>query len=172
MADYGSTTGVLAFTRHLLDGQSAFNSTTRPTLTEVGAFLTRASNVMNVALAGAGFTTPVSNTTAKDALDDWVIQRASEYTELTKRGVGYSDAEGSRTTVFHNLAGAANKFVQDNTLGFKRLGVAVSYNCSDGLEFTGQTAQVDRVDRTDTGIVQPAIRRGIFDNPDAEDEDE
>jgi hypothetical protein len=171
MADYGNTTGVMAFTRHLLDGAVAFNSTTRPSLTELGTFLTRASNVMNVALAGVGFTTPVSNTTAKSAIDDWVIQRAAEYTELTQRGVGFSDGEGSRVAAFRNLSGAANKFVSDNALGFKRLSVPVSHKTSEGLAFTGETVQADRADRTDTGIVQPVILRKLFDNPGIEEDE-
>ena len=39
---YASVAEVTAFTRHLLDGQSAFNSTTRPTVTELEKFIDRA----------------------------------------------------------------------------------------------------------------------------------
>jgi len=53
---FSSTSEVKAFTRHLLDGQSAFNSTTRPTATELEKFIDRASGVLNVAIARAGFT--------------------------------------------------------------------------------------------------------------------
>src|SRR5512145_2945202 len=101
---YSSTSEVKAFTRHLLDGQSAFNSTTRPTGTELEKFIDRASGVLNLALGGGGFapSSVIANSTAKLACDDWVTSRAAEYVELTQRGTGYSDAEGSRTAAFRN----------------------------------------------------------------------
>jgi hypothetical protein len=46
---YSSTGEVKAFTRHLLNGQSNFNSTTRPTVTELEKFIDRASGVLNLA---------------------------------------------------------------------------------------------------------------------------
>ena len=52
---YGSTGEVKAFTRHLLDGQTAFNSTTRPTQADLDKFIDRTSGVLNIALASSGF---------------------------------------------------------------------------------------------------------------------
>lgn len=164
---YSSTGEVRAFTRHLLDAQSTFNSTTQPTLTEVEKFIDRASGVLNLALSGKGLTTPVSNTTAKLACDDWVTERAVEYVELTQRGVGYSDGEGSRVASFRNLQKSAAEFAAINRLGFVRLGVTQTDRASDGLQFTGLDAHADRSDPSDTGLEQPLFTRHQFDEPSA-----
>lgn len=163
---YSSTAEVKAFTRHLLDGQSAFNSTTRPTGTELEKFIDRASGVLNLAISAGGFTPAniAANSTAKLACDDWVTARAAEYVEVTQRGVGYSEGEGSRTSAFRNLNKSANEFVSLNSLGFVRLGVTQSNKKSDGLAFTGLDAQADRSDPTDSSLEQPLFKRRIFDN--------
>jgi hypothetical protein len=163
---YSSTSEVKAFTRHLLNGQTAFNSTTRPTSTELEKFIDRASGVLNLALAAGGFTPSVVyvNSTTKLACDDWTTARAAEYAELTHRGVGYSDAEGSRTAGFRNLHKSANEFVAANSLGFVRLGVTQAYKMSDGLAFTGLDAQSERVDPDNSSLEQPKFTRGQFDS--------
>lgn len=161
---YSSPGEVMAFTRHLLDGQVSFNSTTRPTGSDVLRFIERASNVLNVALAGAGFTVPIAEQVSRSACADWVTQRATEYVELTQRGVGYSEGEGSRAAAFRNMQKSAADFVKENALGFKRLGAAVSTSLAAGLEFTGATAQADRLDPSNTGLEQPMFTRHLFDD--------
>jgi hypothetical protein len=163
---YSSTSEVKAYTRHLLDGQSTFNSTTRPTLTDLEKFIDRASGILNLAIATNGFLPSAvkANTTAKLPCDDWVTARAAEYAELTRRGSGYNDGEGSRTNAFSNLSKRANEFIKANTLGFIRLGVTQTNKMSDGLAFTGLTAQKDRSDPDDTSLEQPKFRRAQFDN--------
>ena len=164
---YSSTGEVKAFTRHLLDGQTGFNSTTRPNSTELEKFIDRASGVLNISLAQAGFLPSafIANSTAKLMGDDWVTSRAVEYVELTQRGTGYSDQEGSRTHSFNGLSGSATQFVNDNKLGIQRIGVIQTYKMSDGLQFTGLTDQADRTDPQDTNLEQPFFRRGQFDIP-------
>jgi len=169
---YGSTTEVLAFTRHLMDGQTTFNSTTRPTNTEVEKFIDRASGALNVALNNWGMTTPVTNTTAKLILDEWVVSKVTEHVELTQRGVGYSEAEGSRYIGFRNLHQAAHDFVKTNALGMKRLGVGISAQLNQGMTFTGLDAQDDRADPDDTSLEQPLFARRLFDNNNDEDDDQ
>jgi len=161
---YSSCAEVASFTRHLLDGQASFNTTTRPAQSDVVKMIDKASGVLNVALAGAGFTTPVTNSTAKLALDEWVCSRVVEHVELTQRGVGYSDGDGSRVYGFKNLARNADNFVKEYALGLKRLGVGVAHKASEGLAFTGQDAQADRADPDDTGLEQPKFIRGQWDN--------
>lgn len=163
---YSSTSEIKAFTRHLLDGQTTWNSTTRPTLTEVEKFIDRASGTLNLALANAGFrpSAVIANSTAKLACDDWTTARASEYAELVHRGVGYSDEEGSRTAAFRNLSKSANDFVNMNSLGFVREGITQPYKMSDGLAFTGQDAQSARSDPQDTSLEQPVSKRHQWDN--------
>lgn len=165
---FSSVAEVVAYTRHLLDGQPTFNSATRPTGTEVEKFIDRASGVLNVAIAQAGFSpaTLYANSTAKLMCDDFVTARATEYVELTQRGTGYSDKEGNRHSSFRNMTKSANDFINMNSQGFIRLGVSQTYKLSDGLAFTGLDAQKDRSDRDDTGIEQPVFDRHQWDNHD------
>lgn len=169
---YASEAEVRALTRHLLDGQSAFNSTTRPTVTEVEKFIDRSSGILNLALEKHGLASPVTNTTAKLACDDWVTQMAAKYVELTQRGTGYSGEEGSRLGFFPNLWKRADEFVVENSLGFKRLGVSVQNRASQGLTFTGLAARKDRLDPDDDTLAQPSFRRGQFDDPTQADDTE
>lgn len=158
---YGNMTGVVALTRHLLSGQSTFNSTTLPTATEVEGFIDRASGHLNAALAGGGFTTPVTNTTTKLALADWVIWRAALYTESSQQRRGFGGEEGGP---YDGLAVEAGEFVAGQSLGWKRLGAAVTQKASEGLQFTGLDAQAERADPDDTDLAQPAFKRGQWDN--------
>ena len=168
---YGSVAEVLTFTKHLMDGQSSFNSTTRPTLTEVEKIIDRASGSVNIALNNEGFTTPVTNTTAKLLLDDWVISQSVMQIELTKRGAGFSEEEASRAIAFRSLSNAASKFVKENALGLKRLGVGVSHTKSEGLTFTGLDDQDQRDDPDDGDLEQPMFTRAMF-GAASNDEDE
>ena len=88
---YGSADGVMALTRHLLDGAPKFSSLTRPTLTEVEGFLDRWSAMLNVALINREVAVPVSDTMVRLTCDQWVIRQAAAEVELTQRGVGFSD---------------------------------------------------------------------------------
>ena len=160
---YSSAAEVMALTRHLLDGATAFNSTTRPTGTEVDKFIDRVSGALNVSLSKAGLSTPVTNTTAKLLCDDWVTARSVELVELTQRGEGFSGEAGSRTGAFKGLHAQADEFADANALGFKRLGVGVDHPTHEGLAFTGLTAHSDRADPGDDTKTQPAFRRGLFD---------
>ena len=162
---FSSVAEVVAYTRHLLDGNSTFSTVTRPTLTELEKFIDRASGLLNVAIAAEGFL-PASvygNAVAKLACDDWVTMLAAKYVELTQRGTGYSDAEGSRIAAF-DPAKSAREFIADMALGFKRLSIAQNNRVSSGLQFTGLTIQSDRSDPDDDTLEQPKFERGQWNN--------
>lgn len=163
---FSSVVEVTAYTRHLLDGNTAFTTDTRPTLAEVEKFIDRASGTLNVAIAQEGFSPAnvYANSTAKLACDDWVTLKAAKYVEMTQRGTGYSENEGSRLAAF-DMGKDAYDFVCDMALGFKRLGISQNYRMSDGLQFTGLTLQEDRADPDDTSLEQPKFKRGQWDSP-------
>lgn len=164
---YSSTTEVKAVTRYLLGGQTAFNSTTLPTGTELEKFIDRASGSLNLALAATGFNAADirANSTAKLSLDDWVTGKAATWVEITQRGQGFGEGEGSRIFSFSNLTKSALDFAKSNELGFKRLGVKVASPDHQGLAFTGLTKAGLRNDPTNTGLEQPFARRNQFDDP-------
>jgi hypothetical protein len=51
-----------------------------------------------------------------------------------------------------------------NALGFVNLGVSQGKKLSDGLSFTGLTAQDQRTDKDDTSLEQPFATRHYGDN--------
>jgi hypothetical protein len=170
MSDYGTVEEVAAFTKHVFAGQPGFSDETKPTITEVRKFLDRACGVMNLALANAGLKTPVTQATAKLAIDDWVVTRVAEYVEVTLRGSGYNEQDGNRGGMFRNMSGAAKTFVEENRLGFINLGVPVSFELSRGLINTALIAQDERTDQNDDQIEQPIFVRRLFDTDENEGE--
>lgn len=161
---YSSKTSVLALTRHLLNGQLTFNSTTSPTATELDDFINRASACLNLALAGGGLHTPITNSTGKLLCDDWVTIKAAEYAELTQRGVGYSEQEGSRVAYMAGMYGKATEFVAESLPGLLAIGVTRGSSKGSALLFTGQVAQEDRPDPDDDTLAQPLFVNRQFDN--------
>lgn len=161
---FSSIDEVVAFTRHLLDGNTSFNTTTRPTLLNVEKFIDRASACINIALYQEGFTPSAvyANAVAKLVCDDWVTMMATKYVELTQRGTGYNANEGSRTAAF-DLQKEASDFVCDHALGFQRAGITRTVQMSAGLEFTAMDVQSQRSDPDDTGKEQPFAIRGQWD---------
>lgn len=93
---YGTVENVRALTRHLLDGAGIFDASTRPTLDDVEGMIDRWSATLNVALLNRGISVPVTNVIAKQMCAQWVIRKAAAEVELTQRGTGWNDDEGSR----------------------------------------------------------------------------
>jgi hypothetical protein len=164
---YSSTSEVKAFTRHLLDGQTAFNSTTKPTVTEIEKYIDRASAALNIALKGVGLTTPIystTNSTASLLCDDWVTARVVEYAELTKRGQGYGGEENKNKVAPKGLYALANDFAKESLPGLRNMGISQTVKLSDGLTFTGLDAQGERADPDNADREQPIFSRRQFEN--------
>ena len=162
---YSSTAEVTAVTRHLLDGESGFNSITRPTITELEKFIDRSSGVLNMAFLGAGFTPAdiIANSTAKLSGDEWVTVHAAQWAEITQRGAGWSDEQNQRLGQQAMMKDAA-EYVAMVMPGLKEAGITTGKPSYQGLTFTGLTAQKDRVDPDDTSITQPSFTREQWDN--------
>lgn len=64
---YGTAAGVAAFTNRWT-ASGSYTTSTRPTLAQVEAWIDQVSATLNVALAGAGFSIPVTNADAKLSL--------------------------------------------------------------------------------------------------------
>ncbi|MBN1286157.1 MAG: hypothetical protein JXB47_12235 [Anaerolineae bacterium] len=162
---YGSVGEVQAFTRHLLDGASAFNSTTRPTLSEVEKMVDRASAALNAGLAHMGFSIPIVQADAKLVCDEWVVAQVVNMVELTRESLDWSgeagvEADGNTGAGFAGLSDSAMRFARQNGPGFKRLGCAVDDVVSQGLVFTGERAAGERGD--DAAVRTPRFSRSMF----------
>lgn len=158
---YSSVDEILAFTRHLLDGQSTFNTLTRPTLTEIEKFIDRASALLNVALAAKGFT-PASiyaNAVTKLACDDWVTQQAVKYVHYAQRNTGIFSDQNETFKM-----DSAAEFVDSLTDGFINLGVSPNTSNTGLLAYAAIDAQSERSDPSDTTREQPLFSRRLWDN--------
>ena len=162
---YSSTVDAWAWSRFHFEGQTAFNSTTRPTLTEVTGFIDEASGILNLALTQGGFNTAsvIANSTAKLACDNWVRTWTVSFVDLA-HPVGYNGEGKSRIELLQDIHGSAKDFVTMYGKGFKQLGITQSGASSEALKFTGETLQADRTDPDDTTLEQPKFTRGQFDN--------
>jgi len=158
---YGTVAEVEALVRHLLDGASAFDGSTTPTLTEVETIVDRVSGVLNTALAAAGFSVPVSNATAVLACDEWVVKWVIEELRKAYPHLGISTSEEFTDS---NIFTSAMEFVEMNEEAFKNLGETVSDETSKGLAYTGLLKHSERTDPDQTSYEQPKFRRGLFDN--------
>lgn len=158
---YGSVAEVVALTRHLMDGNASFSSTTRPTLTEVEAMIDRASAILNSALSGSGFTVPVTQADVKLALDDWVIMETARRVELTQRGTGWTDQGNER--IGKLKMDDVVDFVETNARGWADLGAARDVAGSEGFNYTALTVQSQRTDQDVTSREQPRFKRRQFD---------
>lgn len=167
---YGTLAEVLAFTRHLLDGEQAFTAFTRPTNTEVKAMIDRLSGVLNAALSAVGITIPITQATAKLACDDWVVTKAVAYVEYTSRLTGGEGGDNNRPNTFLRIYKDAKEFAESMRIGFVNLGVGVTRATSAGLQFTGQTAHEDRADPDDTSLEQPIFTRRSWDDAEIDEE--
>jgi hypothetical protein len=159
---YSSVADVLTVTRHLLNGGATFDASTVPTYTEVEAFIDDVSSLLNDAIAAHGFTVPISAAGPKRSCDLWTRAKVSALVELTQRGEGFGEAEGSRYGAFWNLFDDANEFVSKSAEGWKQQGAAVTSAASDGLTFTALTIHSERTDPTVTTREQPLFRRRQF----------
>lgn len=161
---YGTVAEIEPYTRYILSGEVNFSANTKPTLTEVEGFIDKISGVLNSALRGAGFSIPITNSTAKLMLDDWVITKTVERVELTQPGVGFNDGDTPRTRRFRSLYKDAQSFVAGIQDDLDEI-VGMSRATSAGLIFTGQNKRSERSDPTNTTLEQPFFHRRQFDTP-------
>ena len=151
----------MALTRHLLDGAAVFSAQTRPTLVEVESMIDRWSAVLNVALINREVTTPVSDDVARLVCDQWVIRQAAAEVELTQRGTGWNEEEGSRIAALRMDNGG--DVAESIATVLRQLGISAQGDASDGLTYTGLDAQRLRPDARYTGYEQPLFKRHQFD---------
>lgn len=161
---YSSVAEVLALTRLYLGGQSTFNSTTRPTLTEVESFIDDVSGELNLALGNAGFTIPITQNDAKSACDNWVKVKAAAFVEASRPTAAFGKDTNPRASLLAKMNASAAAWVKENMKGFAVLGVPQVGDDSNALIFTALDAQSLRSDPTDTSREQPKFKRGQFDS--------
>jgi hypothetical protein len=162
MSDYGTVAEVVALTRMYLQGQATYNTTTRPTGAEVDTMMNRASGMLNVALANAGFDTPVTATDPKLLCDEWVVNKTAQMIEVSQP-VNREEQANRRAELYASMAEEATKFVEMYAVGLQNLAVSKTRPEGEAMIFTGQDAQAHRADPDNTALEQPFFSRRRFD---------
>jgi len=75
---YGTVLDVAALTNAYLNASNTFDTSTVPTLTQVEGWIDQVSGIMNTALAGQGFTIPVTQATAVLAIKSFVVESVAD----------------------------------------------------------------------------------------------
>jgi len=132
---YGTVAEVAALVGRYTSSGS-FGAGTRPTTTQVEQFIDRVSGIINVFLAEAGFTIPVSQTDAKLALDEFVISQATLLAHAANGAGPY--APNSRKlrdtrTPSWLIMGEASDFVSTHADGLEALGATRTRLLTYGL---------------------------------------
>lgn len=161
---YSSVADVEAMCRHLLDGHASFTTATNPTTLEVEAFIDDVSSLLNDAIAAAGFTVPISAASPKRSCDIYVRTKVVALCELTQRGEGFGEEEGSRYNAFWKLLGDASEWVAERAQGWVNQGISPAVNASSGLNFTALNKHSERDDPMSSTLEQPLFRRHKWDN--------
>lgn len=161
---YGTVAGVAAYVRHRANAASTFDAATRPTLTEVEAFLDQCSDVLNGWLAQSGYVIPVTHADGVRVLARYAQLGAAGHVELSLRPGGYdADDENRRENKFLDMFMMAEAYIAGGALS--ALGAAV---VSGGLPSPVSGLRVGG--RTLSGQqLRPIFRRTSFgNNPAAE----
>jgi hypothetical protein len=121
---YGTVVGVTAYVRRLANSNSTFDTTTRPTLVEVEAFLDQCSDVLNGWLARAGYVIPVTHADAARVLARYANLGAAGHVELSQRPGGYdAEDENRRENKFLDMFMLAESYIESGALA--ALGAAI-----------------------------------------------
>ncbi len=114
---------------------TTYDTTTRPTLAQVEQMIDRTSSILNIALASAGFTVPVSQADAKRALDEFVVAQVVELCHAANGAGPYAPGsdEMRAGTPFRTITREAAKFVDEYAPGLEALGALRSRAVAYGL---------------------------------------
>ena len=135
---YGSVAEVAAMTaRYLIGG--TFTTATRPTLAQVEKFIDNASSTLNVMLAKAGFSIPITQADAKAACAEIVIECVVDMCHAANStGRFFTDRALERglnpmKAIREDIA----SWVEAQAPGLEALGASRSTSQLDGIAFRG-----------------------------------
>ena len=120
---YGSTAEVQALVKkYTISG--SFTTASYPTLVQVEGFIDKVSGIVNVLLSENGFTIPVSQASAKLALDLFVVEEAAALCEAANSSGRFFSEKARETGAFQTIQADAQAFIMIHAGGFEDLGAA------------------------------------------------
>lgn len=153
---YGSAGNVAALVPKYANGSGVFDTTTRPTLTQVETYIDQVSGALNSMLAEQGFEIPVTQADVKQALEMFVNEEVASIAQGINGGGRFGPSNAGYTSSrFKLINDDINNYIKGNAIGFERLGAVRTSNNLD-IAYNAD----DR---------QPIFQRGAFGNGVSED---
>lgn len=153
---YGSVSDVAGLVPRYANVSGTFDATTRPTLAVAEMSINQISSLLNMLMAEAGFTIPVTQADCVLALTYFVEEEVAAIAEgindSGRFGPG-AKAVGAKGR-FALLVSDAQAFIESNKAGFERLGAVRSFSATSGLAFRGTDNQGNDV--------HPLVSRGQY----------
>ena len=155
---YGSASEVAALTPRAANASGVFDTATRPVLATVTTWLTQLSGMVDSMLAKEGFTTPITNTTVKAALDLFVEQEAAALVEGVNGSgrFGPSTGKGGGRGRFALMLEDISAFIEGYAFGFEQAGATRSLSTGGQIGYRGTDDAGDEVN--------PIFQRKAFGN--------
>ena len=136
---YGDTGEIAALVPKYATASTVFDTTTRPTLLQVESLVDQVSAVVNIILAEFGFAVPVSEATAKLALDLFVNEETAALVEgingIGRFGPTAPDQRGRGRGRYALILDDVRAFIEGQALGLELLGATRTRDNSSGLAF-------------------------------------
>jgi hypothetical protein len=156
---YGSAADVAALTNSYLNASNAYDTTTIPTLAQVEGWIDQVSGIMNAALAGQGFTVPVTQADAVLAIKSIIVESVADLSHAANLAGRYftNSAQERGITAMSAIRKQILEWVESFASGLEALGVARA----------GETGGGDILSRTiDTAgdDITPIFQRKGFGN--------
>ena len=166
---YGAVAGVEGLARELTKGSATagtFDTSTVPTLAQVEALLDDGARLLNLRLAGLGFTTPVTDTTVKAMLapvnEKYGLAMAWRSREMAKAEASES-TQGDRW--YREFERDVKELLAGNGKALITLGIGRTSELSAGL-YAGGISIDDKEDvDDDDDRVAPGFKRDQFRYP-------
>lgn len=133
---YGSTAEVAALVPRYAGEEGDFTAGTRPTIIQVENLINQVSGIINSFLSRWGFSIPVTQADVVLSLEFFVIEEVAAICEgINGSGRFGPTADRPAPSRFGTILKDAKLFVEENALGFERLGAARTYSESAGIGF-------------------------------------
>jgi hypothetical protein len=149
MASYGTEAGVAMLCRRFADPTTAlFTTATVPTLAAVTSWLSQISSMVNIALATAGFATPITDADATPAIDGFVNSMAADLAMAANTtGRFYVDRiQESGANQDEIIAKSINAWVSANIAGLEAMGATRATSDTDQIAFRDVDSAGNTVD--------------------------
>ena len=134
---YGTLAGTGALVPKWSGGGSDFADATRPTATQVEAWIDQVSSILNGILSQFGFAIPVSQADAVRALTMFVEEEVASIVNGINGSGRFGPTAKGKTAGgrFRLILEDVKGYVEGMAIGLERLGASRTYNAMAGLDF-------------------------------------